>query len=103
MVRISKEIEGRWNMEKDPRTIDLTSVSIGACIVSVLNRLLKRNDISINDNFLEAGGQSLHAMTVIDELRDRFGIEISPVLIFECATIAEIADRCLTEEEEFSV
>lgn len=79
------------------------ALAVQQVILGVLRTLLKCDDISPTDNFLEVGGQSLHAVAVIDALRDRFALNVSPLLIFESATIAELAEHCVDEQEEFTV
>lgn len=46
-------------------------------------------------DLIELGVRSIDAVLVSGELEDRFGIEIEPVLLFECRTVNRVADRVM--------
>lgn len=53
-------------------------------------------DISYDTNLLELGLQSVDVVLLSGELEDHFGIEIDPMIMFECRTIDTIADKIVT-------
>jgi acyl carrier protein len=46
-------------------------------------------------DLMELGVKSIDAVLVSGELEDAFGLEVEPVLLFECRTINRVADRIL--------
>ena len=59
-------------------------------ILSICRQLLKLDDLSVADNFFEAGGNSLLAMTLMLEIESQLGFEISLDAIFSSRSIAEL-------------
>ncbi len=53
------------------------------------------NDFSINihDNFFDIGGDSLTALRIIEEIDSRYNIDIPLVSLFDCPTVALLADK----------
>jgi acyl carrier protein len=43
-------------------------------------------------DLIELGIRSIDAVLISGELEDRFGVEIDPVLLFECRTVNRVAD-----------
>lgn len=79
-------------------------------------RLLRLERVSVTDGFFEIGGQSLLAIRVINEIAQRFNIDIETRIIFEYNSIESLANfieaslwhrsgatGLATEEEEFSL
>lgn len=60
-------------------------------ILGVWSQVLKRECVSVNDNFFEQGGHSLLATQLISRLRQIFQIELPLRYVFEFPTIAELA------------
>ena len=63
----------------------------------LLDRLAERigcapEDIDLDSDLIELGVRSIDAVLVSGELEDRFGVEIDPVLLFECRTVNRVAD-----------
>jgi 1-acyl-sn-glycerol-3-phosphate acyltransferase/acyl carrier protein len=52
---------------------------------------LKRQDISIDDNFFEIGGYSLLALQLLTQIKEKLGVEISLHSFFESPTIADLS------------
>src|SRR5882724_11495418 len=72
-------------------------------IVYIWGELLGIEEIGINDNFFELGGHSLIGSQLIARLRQSFQVNLSLELIFESATVAELAaaiELALIEEIE---
>jgi len=61
-------------------------------LVNIWREVLKREYISVHDNFLELGGHSLLATQVISQLRALLQIELPLYRLFELATIKKIAE-----------
>lgn len=54
-------------------------------------KILKINKIGIRDCFFEIGGHSLLAMTMLNRLKEKYGIKVSLKDIFEYSTIEDLA------------
>jgi aryl carrier-like protein len=50
-------------------------------------------NIGVEDNFFDAGGHSLLAFRVLAALRAEAGLAVSPADLFQCPTIAALANR----------
>ena len=61
--------------------------------------LLKREFVSIEDNFFEIGGHSLLATQLISRVRLTFGVELPLRTLFESPTIAGLAQRIQESKE----
>lgn len=59
--------------------------------------LLKREQVSIHDNFFAIGGQSLIATRLVSHLRELLKVELPLRTIFESPTVAALANR-LTQD-----
>src|SRR6185312_5733330 len=60
-------------------------------IAQIWGELLGIEQIGIHDNFFELGGHSLIGAQLIARLRQSFQIDLSLEMIFESATVAELA------------
>ena len=60
-------------------------------VLSVWQAILKRNDLSVVDDFFSVGGQSLLATQVMSRLRREFEVNIPLRALFEAPTIRNIA------------
>jgi amino acid adenylation domain-containing protein len=92
--------------------------TIEEVLVDIWAQVLKRNQISIHDNFFDLGGHSLLATQLITRVRQAFQIEVPLRSLFETPTVAGLAmtiaqrqtaqmaqedmGRLLTEVEELS-
>lgn len=47
---------------------------------SLWREVLENETLDFEDNFFEAGGNSLNAMILLDRIQEEFGIEISAVI-----------------------
>ncbi|MGN6712764.1 MAG: amino acid adenylation domain-containing protein [Anaerocolumna jejuensis] len=59
-------------------------------MLAVWKKVLRKESISINDNFFSLGGQSLKAILLISEISQVFGKELSIEKVFKNATIKEL-------------
>ncbi len=60
-------------------------------VAAVWSEVLKRDGVSVEDNFFEIGGHSLLATQIASRLREHFQIPVAVRTIFEAPTIAEQA------------
>lgn len=62
-----------------------------ADLIQVWKKLLKRNDISLDDDFFEKGGDSLLAMDASVELQKLTGRSLPEAILFDAPTVRELA------------
>ena len=96
------------------------STVVEEALAEVWCRVLQLERVSVTAGFFEVGGQSLMAIRVINEIAQRFDIDIETRIIFEYNTIESLANyieagvwqkrsaaasntRLATDEEEFSL
>jgi FkbH-like protein/FkbM family methyltransferase len=60
---------------------------------SIWQKVLSRTNISIDDNFFEAGGDSLKAVQLVANVKQELDINISIVDVFECPTIQLLTQK----------
>jgi amino acid adenylation domain-containing protein len=73
-------------------------------IAAIWTEVLRRDRISIDDNFFDLGGHSLMATQVISRLREHFRIELGIRALFEKPTVAGLAEaiECASSSAEGS-
>jgi FkbM family methyltransferase len=62
-------------------------------LAEVWQRVLRVENIGIDDNFFDLGGTSLLGLQVVREVLDRFGVELSPIAVFEAPTVRSLARK----------
>jgi amino acid adenylation domain-containing protein len=62
-------------------------------VASILEGLLDLEHVDVEENFFSLGGHSLLGAQLIARLRDTFGIEMPLRVIFEAASVAELASE----------
>jgi len=62
-------------------------------LAEIWARVLKLDEVGVDDHFMELGGDSLAAVALIGELQDRFGIEVPVWSIFERPTITAMVEQ----------
>ncbi|MBV8891404.1 MAG: AMP-binding protein, partial [Acidobacteria bacterium] len=60
-------------------------------LAAIWSEMLRRNHLSVADNFFALGGHSLMATQVIARIRTQFSCDLPLRAIFECPTIASLA------------
>ncbi|MCW5617760.1 MAG: amino acid adenylation domain-containing protein [Nitrosomonas sp.] len=60
-------------------------------LVDIWSKVLRIDNIGVNDNFFDLGGDSLKVAQVATRIRDDFGVDVALRLIFENSTIAGLA------------
>src|SRR5882724_4430853 len=74
-----------------PQNVVCGDNSTGAAIASVWQRLLSRADVRVDENFFDAGGNSLLIVRLYDALRPTFGPALTIADLFQYPTIASLA------------
>jgi acyl transferase domain-containing protein/acyl carrier protein len=62
-------------------------------IASVYRKVLGIEKVGIHDNFFDMGGTSLSALQVASGLQAEFETAVTPILLFQSPTVAELAKR----------
>lgn len=55
-----------------------------------------RVEVGVEDNFFECGGDSIKAVMVMNQVRDKLRVHVAPAAIFHASTIAELAHALST-------
>jgi surfactin family lipopeptide synthetase C len=69
-------------------------------LATIWVEVLKVKQVGIHDNFFELGGHSLLATQVISRLREVFSLDFSLRYLFENPTIAELAEKVISQQIE---
>jgi acyl carrier protein len=62
-------------------------------IAAIWAQVLELGMVSVADNFFEVGGDSLAATRIAAEIRDRLGVAVDAVAVFEAPTVAELVEQ----------
>jgi acyl carrier protein len=54
--------------------------------------ILETDDVSLDWDFFEIGGNSLHAARVVDRIEERFGVALDLPDFYDHPTVRELAD-----------
>lgn len=60
-------------------------------LLEYLSNVLGKEDVTVNHNFFESGGNSLLAMQFIQMIKNNMGIKLPVKVIFEKPTIHELS------------
>jgi len=74
-----------------------TNNEIEKTISDMWKKILKRNDIGIDEDFFSVGGHSLRAFLLINNIAEKFNIEIKISQLFELRTIRNISDYIINK------
>jgi amino acid adenylation domain-containing protein len=66
--------------------------STGSTIYKIWKEILKRSDLRLNENFFNAGGNSLMVITTINRIRESFGFKISFTEFLSHPTIEQLSE-----------
>lgn len=66
-------------------------------IVKIWQEVLELDNVGINDNFFDAGGNSLKIIEINRKLKE-LGVNLSSVVLFKCPTIQALTDYLATKE-----
>lgn len=78
----------------------LSEEDVQTKMTAIWNRLLKRSDVGLDEDFFEAGGDSLLAMDVSVEMQRMAKRDLPESLLFEAATIRELSRRLVEESRK---
>jgi thioesterase domain-containing protein/acyl carrier protein len=67
---------------------------------TIWERELGRQPIGVADNFFEAGGNSMIALQIFNEIRARFGKDLPLSALFQCGTIERLAAALAEDKPE---
>ena len=62
-------------------------------LAEIWNKFLELEQISVNDNFFEVGGNSLLAIQLVSQIRKTFDVELPLQSLFEFSTVRELAKK----------
>ena len=105
------------NGKVDRRALQMVAVNAlnkKACLVEpqtpfekemakIWGEVLKLRRINMNDNFFEAGGDSLLAVKLFALIKSRTGQDLPLALLFETGTLQELVARIMKEKERTAV
>jgi len=72
---------------------------IESILTDIWAEMLELERISVHDDFLDLGGESIQAGLIAVEIRDRFNVEIPIIMFFEGMTIATLAEEIYQIQE----
>ena len=75
------------------RSAERPTTQVETELMAILEKLLKVNQIELNDDFFLLGGHSFIANQVIARVRDHFGVELSLRTVFDHPTPAAMAQQ----------
>jgi FkbM family methyltransferase len=67
------------------------STDLESALAGIWQRVLRVENLGIDDNFFDLGGTSLQGMQIVKEIKDRLGVDLSPVAVFEAPTLRKLA------------
>jgi acyl carrier protein len=80
------------SVELSPETSEALKTETQRIVAAIWADVLKKGSFESDDDFFEIGGNSMTATLVTYSLRDKFGIEFPLMLIFENATVVDLAE-----------
>ena len=69
-------------------------------LAAVWQRVLGAEQVGVNDNFFDLGGNSLLGLQLVSELGRELGLEVAPVTLFEFPTVGALARHLNPQPEE---
>lgn len=67
-------------------------------LAAILKEVLKADHVGLYDNFFDLGGHSLLAVRAIAQIQEVFSVDMSLRSLFECPTLAQLAERVQLEQ-----
>ncbi len=71
-------------------------------VASIWAEVLRRDRVSIEDNFFDLGGHSLMATQIVSRIREKFHVELAMRILFEKPTISGLAQAIATARQDGS-
>ncbi|MDQ6605270.1 MAG: AMP-binding protein [Actinomycetota bacterium] len=88
---IKRDLRERFSAPPEAGPPAVPGSDVEAAVLAVWQEVLGRAEIGLRENFFDLGGHSLAAAQVASRLRDRFGVELTPITVFDHPTVAELA------------
>ena len=79
---------------------NVSNVALGKELLDIWRRALKNDNLTIDDDFFELGGDSLLATQVLLEIEQLTGKSMPVAIIFETGTVRMLLDK-IAESDEF--
>jgi acyl carrier protein len=67
-------------------------------LAAIWSEVLQTDRVGVHDNFFASGGHSLMAMQIVSRMQEIFLTRLPLRVLFECPTLAELAERLLSQE-----
>lgn len=94
----SNKMQINYNMRNATTEIETGSFSkIGEKIKEIFESILGVRCYSVNNNFFELGGNSLHTLSLLKRLKAEFGVYITTDELLESATVESI-EACIQKK-----
>lgn len=61
-------------------------------VVSLFEEILEIDDILVEDNFFDVGGNSILALTLLAEIEKRWGVALALIDVIRAPTSGEVAE-----------
>ena len=87
-----KELPELKKLDKAVDSSELPLNDYQKAIHDIWKKVLNQNNISINDNFFDVGGNSLLAIQVTSELRDFFNVDVDVLTVMEYPNIKQLSE-----------
>jgi len=84
-------------LRENPERSGLSEEGLHASLAQLWKKVLKTDNLSLDDDFFEKGGDSLLAMDLSLELQGLTGRELPESILFEAPTIRDLAKRLAQE------
>jgi amino acid adenylation domain-containing protein len=84
---------GSVNVELKRKEIVAPRNELESRILAIWQKKLKRTAVSVDDNFFEAGGNSLIAVSLINEINQSLQCELPLQVLFESPTVEKLAAK----------
>jgi amino acid adenylation domain-containing protein len=87
-------------MEESPGDEQFTAprTPVEELLAAIWSEVLQTDRVGVHDNFFESGGHSLLAMQIVSRMREFFPVSLPVRVLFECPTVAELAECLLSRE-----
>jgi acyl carrier protein len=71
-------------------------------VLEMWREALGADDLGPDDEFFELGGDSLSAVQLMGRIRERFGVEMSIAVLFDCPTARELTTELVRMAAEIA-
>ncbi|MEA5617989.1 phosphopantetheine-binding protein [Cronbergia sp. UHCC 0137] len=89
-----------WHRRELDHPFVAPTTSLEAEILTIWKSVLPVEQIGINDNFIELGGNSIQAMQIVARVLNTLGINLSPSILLESSTVAIMSTKIVQHQAE---